>query len=59
MRMGLGTNLISTSIIGWTQKMHNNAGNVGVADGSVQQESENGLRSFADHTADTTASRRS
>ena len=50
----LGTNLTSGSVIGWTTKMHNNAGNVGVADGSVQQESENGLRSFADHTADTT-----
>jgi prepilin-type N-terminal cleavage/methylation domain-containing protein len=53
--IGIGTNLVSGSAIGWTQKMHNNAGNVGVADGSVQQESENGLRSFADHTADTTA----
>jgi prepilin-type N-terminal cleavage/methylation domain-containing protein len=52
--IGLGTNLVSTSAQGWTTKMHNNAGNVGVADGSVQQESENGLRSFADHTGDTT-----
>jgi prepilin-type N-terminal cleavage/methylation domain-containing protein len=51
----LNTNLTATSTIGWTTKLHNNAGNVGVADGSVQQLSENGLRSFADHTADTSA----
>jgi len=53
----LNTNLTATSTpaIGWTTKLHNDAGNVGVADGSVQQLSENGLRSFADHTADTSA----
>jgi prepilin-type N-terminal cleavage/methylation domain-containing protein len=54
---GLGTNAAAAPLLnlGWTTKMHNNAGNVGVADGSVQQESENGLRAFANHTADTTA----
>lgn len=49
----LTTNLSSTSVLGWTTKQHNQFGNVGVADGSVQQESENGLRTFADRTGDT------
>jgi prepilin-type N-terminal cleavage/methylation domain-containing protein len=38
---------------GWTTKIHNNAGNVGVADGSVQQFTVNGLRTFAQRTGDT------
>ena len=38
---------------GWTTKVHNNAGNIGVADGSVQQVTVNGLRSFANHTGDS------
>jgi prepilin-type N-terminal cleavage/methylation domain-containing protein len=55
--VGLGTNLSNTPcpLGGWTTKTHNNFGNVGVADGSVQQFTVNGLRNFANHTADTSA----
>jgi prepilin-type processing-associated H-X9-DG protein len=41
---------------GWTSKTHQNAGNIGLADGSVQQFSESALRSAAQHTGDTVAS---
>jgi prepilin-type N-terminal cleavage/methylation domain-containing protein len=49
------TNLTAGSTLstsGWTTKTHNNAGNIGVADGSVQQVTVNGFRSFANHTGD-------
>jgi type II secretory pathway pseudopilin PulG len=36
--------------IGWTSEIHNHAGNLGVADGSGQQVTDNGLNSFAGHT---------
>jgi prepilin-type N-terminal cleavage/methylation domain-containing protein len=42
------------SSIGWTTKIHNNFGNTGLADGSVQQVTVNGFRSLAAHTGDTT-----
>ena len=35
--------------IGWTGEIHNHAGNLGVADGSVQQVTDAGLNSFAGH----------
>jgi len=52
---GIGTNLITSSTLGWTTKTHNNFGNVGLADGSAQQFSVNQLRSAADRTGDTSA----
>jgi prepilin-type N-terminal cleavage/methylation domain-containing protein len=56
MTEALGTNVTAAPLAtgGWTPKMHNNFGNIGVADGSVQQTTESGLRSFANHTGDTT-----
>jgi prepilin-type N-terminal cleavage/methylation domain-containing protein len=52
--IALNTNVNNAplSTAGWTTKTHNNAGNVGVADGSVQQLTVNGFRSFANHTGD-------
>jgi prepilin-type N-terminal cleavage/methylation domain-containing protein/prepilin-type processing-associated H-X9-DG protein len=38
--------------LGWTQKMHQGAGNVGLADGSVQQVTASGLRSALVHSGD-------
>ena len=57
--VGLTTNVTTGPMApasggGWTTKNHNNFGNVGVADGSVQQFTVNGLRAFANHTADVT-----
>jgi prepilin-type N-terminal cleavage/methylation domain-containing protein len=57
--VALGTNFgTSTSAQngGWTSKMHQQAGNVGLADGSVQQYSESALRQAAQHTGDTVSS---
>jgi prepilin-type N-terminal cleavage/methylation domain-containing protein/prepilin-type processing-associated H-X9-DG protein len=53
--VAIGTNGTSTplSTAGWTQKLHNNAGNVGLADGSVQQYSVSALRNALTHTGDT------
>jgi prepilin-type processing-associated H-X9-DG protein len=53
--LNLGTNATVAPLLagGWTQKMHNNAGNVGLADGSVQQYSVSGFRAAATHTGDT------
>jgi prepilin-type N-terminal cleavage/methylation domain-containing protein len=50
----LSTNTAGAPLLngGWTTKIHNNAGNIGVADGSVQQVTVNGLRTFANHTGD-------
>lgn len=42
----LGTN----TVVGWSQKMHNQAGNIVLADGSVQQTSELSLRSLFQST---------
>jgi type II secretory pathway pseudopilin PulG len=36
--------------IGWTSEIHDHAGNLGVADGSVQQVTDMGLKSFAGQT---------
>jgi prepilin-type processing-associated H-X9-DG protein len=36
--------------IGWTSELHNGFGNVGLADGSVQQFTINGLRNCVGHT---------
>jgi len=53
--IGLTTNNLVAPLanLGWTAKTHVNQGNTGVADGSVQQQSVNALRSFANHTGDT------
>jgi prepilin-type N-terminal cleavage/methylation domain-containing protein len=42
--------LTTNQNIGWTGEIHGHAGNLGVADGSVQQVTDNGLNSFAGHT---------
>jgi len=42
------------SSFGWSAKMHQNAGNIALADGSVQQWSSSALISAATHTGDTT-----
>ncbi len=36
--------------IGWTSEFHNEAGNVGMADGSVQQVTTSGLRNMVKNT---------
>ncbi len=38
---------------GWTQKMHQGGGNIGLADGSVQQVTSSGLRASFVHSGDT------
>lgn len=52
----LGTNnaayTSATSQFGWSQKMHQGAGNVGLADGSVQQFSTSALKAGLQHTGD-------
>jgi prepilin-type processing-associated H-X9-DG protein len=54
----IGTNIgaapMNNANFGWTAKMHQNAGNVGLADGSVQQYSMSGLKAAFAHTGDTT-----
>ncbi len=42
--------LTTNQNIGWTGEIHDHTGNLGVADGSVQQVTDNGLNSFANHT---------
>ena len=39
---------------GWTEAMHNGVGNIGLADGSVQQVSIPGLQQMLKHTGDST-----
>jgi prepilin-type processing-associated H-X9-DG protein len=53
--LALGTNATAAPLLagGWTRKIHQNAGNVGLADGSVQQFTVSALRSAASRTADT------
>jgi type II secretory pathway pseudopilin PulG len=52
--LAVGTNTASAPLLnaGWTTKIHQNQGNIGVADGSVQQITVSGFRSFANHTGD-------
>jgi len=53
-----GTNFVTGSgyeFVGWTQKMHQGGGNVGLADGSVQQVTGAGLRAALTHSGDVTA----
>jgi prepilin-type N-terminal cleavage/methylation domain-containing protein/prepilin-type processing-associated H-X9-DG protein len=40
------------TVPGWVAKMHQNQGNVGLADGSVQGYTTSGLQAALDHTAD-------
>ena len=42
--------LTSTNQVGWSAKMHNNAGNIGLADGSVQQLTSSGLQAAIAHS---------
>ena len=43
---------LSSAAAGWTQKMHNQAGNIGLADGSVQQCSTSRLVTYIQNTGD-------
>ncbi len=40
--------------VGWTAEMHNLAGNIGLADGSVQQVTSQGLRDLLKNTEEET-----
>ncbi len=55
---GFGTNQTvgAATCVGWVTKGHQNQGNVGLADGSVQGYTCSGLQAALDHTADTSAS---
>jgi prepilin-type N-terminal cleavage/methylation domain-containing protein len=58
--IALGTNnaLMYTSVtsqFGWSQKMHQGAGNVGLSDGSVQQFSATALKAGLQHSGDVNA----
>jgi prepilin-type N-terminal cleavage/methylation domain-containing protein len=48
------TTLSSATTFGWTSKIHQSAGNVGLCDGSVQQYSTSALETALQHTGDTT-----
>lgn len=54
-QIAIGTNTAAAplSTAGFTSKFHQNAGNVGLADGSVQQYSISAFRAAASHTGDT------
>jgi prepilin-type processing-associated H-X9-DG protein len=55
----IGTNAFAGPLngpnFGWTDKMHQNSGNVALADGSVQQFTTSGLKSALQRTGDTSA----
>ena len=54
--MAIGTNVAAaTQGPGWTDAIHSKQGNVGLADGSVQQMSRSKLQEGARNTGDTTA----
>jgi len=59
--MAFGTNALfningnETINLGWTQKIHQGGGNVGLADGSVQQVTSSGLRAALVHSGDVGA----
>jgi len=55
MTVGLGTNTLTMNQrnVGWTDRMHTKAGNVGLADGSAQQLSNARFRESAGQTADS------
>lgn len=53
--VALGTNfVVGLPNTGWTQKMHQGGGNIGLSDGSVQQVTSSGLRSALSHSGDVT-----
>ncbi len=39
----------ASDALGWTGEIHRNAGNLGLADGSVQQLTDNGLQQLNKH----------
>jgi prepilin-type N-terminal cleavage/methylation domain-containing protein/prepilin-type processing-associated H-X9-DG protein len=54
---GTNASFTTSSInLGWSQKMHQGGGNVGLADGSVQQVTSSGLRAALVHSGDTVQS---
>jgi prepilin-type N-terminal cleavage/methylation domain-containing protein len=55
--MAMGTNFLAvgTAAPGWTQKMHQGQGNVGLSDGSVQQVSSTRLRDQFRNSGDTSS----
>jgi prepilin-type N-terminal cleavage/methylation domain-containing protein/prepilin-type processing-associated H-X9-DG protein len=58
-QVALGTNVNATPLnganFGWNAKLHQNAGNVGLADGSVQQFSTSALKGALSRTGDTSS----
>ncbi len=54
--LGFNTNIVvgAATSIGWVAKGHQNQGNVGLADGSVQGYTSSGLQQAFDHTGDVT-----
>jgi len=50
--IGLGTNFVANNGPGWMDNMHSKQGNVGLADGSVQQFSRSKLQDTLRNTAD-------
>jgi type II secretory pathway pseudopilin PulG len=46
--------LVPDQPAGWTEALHNRVGNIGLADGSVQQVSIPGLQQMLKHTGDST-----
>ena len=46
--------LVPDQPAGWTEALHNGVGNIGLADGSVQQVSIPGLQQMLKHTGDST-----
>jgi prepilin-type N-terminal cleavage/methylation domain-containing protein len=52
--VALTTNTVTLNNVGWTDKVHQRAGNIGLSDGSVQQPSTTALRQLAINSGDTT-----
>jgi prepilin-type N-terminal cleavage/methylation domain-containing protein len=45
-------NIVTTGGVGWSPKMHNGQGNIGLSDGSVQQASTPGFKTYANRSGD-------
>lgn len=52
-KVSLGTNFVVNAGVGWLDSMHSKQGNVGLADGSVQQYSRSSLQQALQNSGDT------
>jgi prepilin-type N-terminal cleavage/methylation domain-containing protein/prepilin-type processing-associated H-X9-DG protein len=52
-KVSLGTNYVATGGVGWLDTMHSKQGNIGLADGSVQQYSRSRLQEALRNSGDT------